>query len=201
MGKDKIIILRRPIIWGICLPHHRESGVRCQLLVTWICCNTSKERERKCWRKNTEGLCSAPRLSETLNSLLLHYFKTVLEHEEPLHSVVERYNYWFKKKKSYLFWSYYRLMCNRHHLMGHKGSEGHYSLAGQDPFEGFKVCGSLLSSWAAQATPAHRKARGDFWEQQLLMHFHTQIKPNHITEKKFRTCRHGFCHSHQGVHP
>lgn len=51
-----------------------------------------------------------------------------------------------KKKKSYLFWSYYRLMCNRHHLMGHKGSEGHYSLAGQDPFEGFKVCGSLLSS-------------------------------------------------------
>lgn len=84
-------------------------------------------------------------------------------------------------------------MCNRHHSIGCKGSKGHYGLTDQDLFEGFKVCGSLLSSQTAQAIPAQqhtgRGAREGLWEQHLLMHFHTQIKPNQVTEK-FRTLRH-----------
>lgn len=63
-------------------------------------------------------------------------------------------------------------MCNRHHLMGHEGSKGHYSLTRQDLCEGFKVCGSLLSHRAAWATPAHqhifRKAREHFCHSRCL---------------------------------
>lgn len=73
---------------------------------------------------------------------------------------------------SSLFWSYYRVMCNRHHPMGREGSKGHYSLTGQDLCEGFKVCGSVLSHRAARATPAHqhtcRKARGHFCHSSCL---------------------------------
>lgn len=49
-------------------------------------------------------------------------------------------------------------MCNRHHLMGHKGSKGFNSLTGQDLFEGFRVCGSLIPNRALQAAPAQQVA-------------------------------------------
>lgn len=110
-----------------------------------------------------------------------------------------------KKKNQVIYSGYYRLTRNRHHPMGSKGSKGNYSLAGQDLFEGFKVCGSLLSNRAARATPAHtpacRKAKGDFWDSGCLGDFDTWIKPNQIIVRKLRTCRHSFCHSCPGVHP
>lgn len=134
-------------------------------------CTVIRVCSEKRWRKKAGRLLPCPETVRDIKqshciTLKLHF--SIRSHRTPLQwDIITDF-----KKNQVIYSGYYRLTCNRHHPTGCKGSEDNYSLTGQDLFEGFKVCGSLLSNRAAWATPAHtgacRKAKGDFWDSGCL---------------------------------